>query len=122
MLKESDDQDPYNLIFGGSDDQSPKNWRRMCESNKKSRHPVRAWLQRFSSNPSLPRTLSTPLFASDLPKSIAMSNNSMHQTPKDQFLHWRQEMERKQEEKERQMHELQARTECLQRDNDQLRS
>ena len=26
MFKEYDDQDPYNLTFGGSDDQSPNNW------------------------------------------------------------------------------------------------
>ena len=51
-----------------------------------------------------------------------MSNNLVHQTPKDQFLHWRQEMKRKQEEQAKQMHELQARTECLQHENDQLRS
>ena len=26
MLRESDDQDPYNLTFGGSDDLGPNNW------------------------------------------------------------------------------------------------
>ena len=104
MLRESDDQDLYNLTFKGSDDQSPNNWSRMWEANKKSRqHAARAWLQRFSSCPPLPRTLSTPSSAFNLPKAIAMSNNPMHQTPKDQFLHWRQEMERKQEEQARQM-------------------
>ena len=46
----------------------------------------------------------------------------MHQTLKDQFLHWRQEMERKKEEQVRQMQELQAHAEHLQRENDQLRS
>ena len=51
-----------------------------------------------------------------------MSNNLMHQTPEDQFLHWRKEMERKQEEQARQMQELQACVEQLQRENDQLRS
>ena len=51
-----------------------------------------------------------------------MSNNPMHQTPKDQLLHWSQELERKQEEQERWMQELQARPERLQRENDQLRS
>ena len=41
-----------------------------------------------------------------------MSNNLMHQTLEDQFLHWLQEMERKQEEQARQMQELQA---CVER-------
>ena len=49
-----------------------------------------------------------------------MSNNLMHQTPEDQFLHWRQEIERKQEEQARQMQELQAHTKRLQHENDQL--
>ena len=51
-----------------------------------------------------------------------MSNNLMHQTPEDQFLHWCQEMERKQKEQVRQMQELQARVERLQCENDQLQA
>ena len=43
-----------------------------------------------------------------------MLNNLMYQTPEDQFLHWLQEIERKQEE------ELQAGVERLQYENDQL--
>ena len=46
----------------------------------------------------------------------------MHQTPEDQFLHWGQEIEMKQEEQARQMQELQARTKRLQRENDQLQA
>ena len=49
-----------------------------------------------------------------------MSNNSMDQTPKDRFLHWHQEMERKHEEQARQMQELQARSKRLQCENDQF--
>ena len=39
-----------------------------------------------------------------------------------QFLNWRQDMEKKQEEQARQMKELQERPEHLQRENDRLRS
>ena len=123
MLRESDDQDPYNLTLKGSDDQSPKNRRRIWELNKKSRlQAARAWLQRFSSSRLLPRILSTPSSASDLSEAVAMSNNMMHQTPGDQFLHWHQEIERKQEEQARQMQEIQAHFERLQRENDQLQA
>ena len=51
-----------------------------------------------------------------------MSSNPMNQSPKDQFLHWRQEMEKKQEEQVRQMKELQCHVERLQHENDQLRA
>ena len=121
MLRETDDQDPYNLTIKGSEDQSPNNWRHLWEANKKSRRrAARAWLQRFSSSPPLPRILSTPLSSFDLPEAVAMSNNPVHQTHEYQFLHWRQKMERKQEEKVREMQELQAHAERMQRENDQL--
>ena len=113
MLKEPNDQVPYNLTFRGSDNQSPNNGRRLWEMNKKSQQrATRAWIQRFSSNPPLSKTFSTPPSVSDLPEAVAISNNLMHQTSEDQFLHWRQEMERKQEEQARQMQELQA---CVKR-------
>ena len=121
MLREFEDQDPRNLKFRGSDNQGPNNWRRLWETNKKSRQrTTKAWLQLFSSSSPLPKTLSTPPSASNLPEAVAMSNNPMHQTPEDQFLHWLKEMERKHEEQARQMQELQARVEHLQRENDQL--
>ena len=47
-----------------------------------------------------------------------MSSNLMNQSPEDQFLHWHQEMEKKQEEQVRQMKELQGHAERLQREND----
>ena len=119
MLRESDDQDPYNLTFGGSDDQGPNNWRRLWEANKNSRlRASRDRLQRFSSSPPLPRTLSTLPSTSNIPEIDAMSKSPMHKTPKDQSLHWRQEMERKPEEQVRQMQELQAHAKRLQREND----
>ena len=51
-----------------------------------------------------------------------MSSNLMNQSPKDQFLHWRQEMEKKHEKQARQMKELQGHAKRLQRENDQLRA
>ena len=51
-----------------------------------------------------------------------MSTNPTIQSPEDQFLHWRQDIERKQDEQARQMKELQAHAKRLQRENDQLRA
>ena len=51
-----------------------------------------------------------------------MSINLMIQSQEDQFLHWRQDLERKQEEQARQMKELQAHVERLHQENDQLRA
>ena len=51
-----------------------------------------------------------------------MTSNPMNQSPEDQFLHWRQDMGRKQEEQARHMRELQGRSKCLQRENDKLRA
>ena len=51
-----------------------------------------------------------------------MTSNLVIQAPEDQFLHWRQDMEKKQEEHARQMKELQEHAEHLQRENDRLRS
>ena len=49
-----------------------------------------------------------------------MSRLPMNQSPKDQFLHWRQDMEMKQEEQARHIKELQGHAKRLQRENDQL--
>ena len=51
-----------------------------------------------------------------------MSNNPVTQSLEDQFIHWRQDMERKQEKQSRKMKELQSHVERLQRENDQLRT
>ena len=51
-----------------------------------------------------------------------MSNNPKIQSPKDQFLHRRRDMENKQEKQARQMKELQDQAERLQHENDQLRA
>ena len=49
-----------------------------------------------------------------------MSTNSVIQFLENQFLHWRQDMERKQEEQARQMKEVQGHVKRLQWENDQL--
>ena len=46
----------------------------------------------------------------------------MNQSPEDQFLLWRHDMERKQEEQAKQMKKLQGHVERLQCENDQLRA
>ena len=51
-----------------------------------------------------------------------MTSVPMNQLPEDQFLHWRHDMERKQEEHARQIKEFQGQVEHLQRENDQLRA
>ena len=51
-----------------------------------------------------------------------MSRNPMIRLPEDQFLHWRQDIEKKQEEQARKMRELQDLVEHLQCENDHLRA
>ena len=51
-----------------------------------------------------------------------MNSNLVIQSPEDQFLHWHQNMEKKQEEQARQMRELQECAEQLQRKNDRLQA
>ena len=51
-----------------------------------------------------------------------MSRNPMNQSLENQFLNWRQEVEKKQEEQARQMMELQGHAEILHCENDQLRA
>ena len=51
-----------------------------------------------------------------------MASNPANQSLEDQFLHWHQDMEMKQEEQARQMAELQSRADHLQQENDRLRA
>ena len=51
-----------------------------------------------------------------------MSNNPANQPIEDQFLRWRQEMEAKQEEQDRQMTELREHANHLQQENEHLRT
>ena len=108
-------------MLKGSDDQGSYNLRHLWESDRKSHlQVVRAWLQQLSSSPSSPGTMLIPPSTFDSPEAVAMSSNPMNQSSEDQFLHWRQEMEKKQEEQARQMKELQGHVECLQRENDHV--
>ena len=93
----------------------------MWESNKKShQRRARAWLQRISNSPSPPVAPTVPHSTSDLSDTVAMTSILIIQVPEDQFLHWRQDMEKKQDEQARQMRELQDRTEHLQCENNHL--
>ena len=80
---------------------------------------ARAWLQRLSNNPSSLGGRSIPYSTYD---SSGQSQCHATQLPEDQFFHWCQGMERKQEEQARKMKELQSHVEGSQRDNDQLRT
>ena len=51
-----------------------------------------------------------------------MSSNPTNQPIEDQFLRWRQEMEAKQEEQARQAAELREHVNCLQQENERLRT
>ena len=106
-----------------SDDSGIDNWRRLWESNKKShRQCARAWLQQLSSSPSPPVALTVPIPTSDSSDTGAMTSNPVIQSLEDKFLHWRQDMEKKQEEQTKQMRELQDRAECLQQEIYRLRA
>ena len=50
-----------------------------------------------------------------------MASNPANQSLEDQFLHWRQDMETKQEEQAKQMVELRKCVDHLQQENDRLR-
>ena len=91
----------------GFDDQGPYNWRCLWESNKNScPQAARAWLLRLSSSPPSLRTLSISPFTSDLFEAVAMSSNLMIQLLEDQFFHWRQDIDKKQEKQARQLKDL----------------
>ena len=111
------------LMPRGSSDQGSYNWHRLWESNRKSRlHAIKAWIQRLSSSPPSSRTLLIPPSTFYLPATVAMLSNPMIQSPEDQFLNWRQDMEKKQEEQARRTKELQGHAKRLQRENDKLQA
>ena len=83
---------------------------------------ARAWLQQLSDSPPPPVAPTIPLLTSDSSDTVAMSSYPVIQSPEDQFLHWRQDMEKKQKEQARQMRELQDRVEHLQLENNRLRA
>ena len=98
-------------------------WRRLWESNQKShRQLARVWLQQLSDSPWPPEGPTVPFPAPDSSDIDAMASNPVIQSLEDQFLHWRQDMEKKQEGQARQMKELQDNAEQLQCENDRLRA
>ena len=102
------------LMLGGSDDQGNNNWSYLLESNKKYHLQVAmAWLQQLSNSPPSPEALQIPPPTSDSSEVVAMSTNPMIQSSEDQFLHWRQDIKRKQDVQARQMNELQGHAKCL---------
>ena len=106
-----------------SDNPSTDNWLCLWELNKKShRRRARAWLRQLSSSPSQLVAPTVPIPTFDSSDTGAMTSNPVIQSPENQFLHWRQDMEKKQEEQARQMRELQDCVEHLQWEKDHLRA
>ena len=91
-------------------------------TKKFHRRLERAWLQPLSSSPPSPGARSIPHSTFDLSGAVAMSCNPMTQSSENQFFHWCQDLERKQEEQARKMKELQSHVEGSQRNNDQSRT
>ena len=103
------------LMHRGFDDQGNNNCHRLWELNIKSRlHAARVLLQWLSSSFSSLGALSIPHSTSDSSKAVIVTSIPMNQLLEDQFLHWCQDLERKQEEQARQMKELQGHVERLQ--------
>ena len=73
---------------------------------------ARAWLQQLFGSPPPPVALVIPIPASSSSDTGAMTSNPEIQSLEDQFLHCRQDMEKKQEEQARQMKELQESAEA----------
>ena len=99
-------------------------WRRLWEIEQKSF--ADDW-QELGSNrfPVALRHLElgrSPHSRSDSSGAVVMSCNPMTQSSENQFFHWRQDMERKQEEQARKMKKLQSHVEGSQRNNDQSRT
>ena len=106
-----------------SNEPGTDNWRHLWESNKKSHQRLaRDWFRQLSSNPSPPVAPTVPIPTSDSSDTDAMTRKLVIQSPEDQFLHWCQDMEKKQEEQAKHIRELQDRTKCLQREKDRLRA
>ena len=91
-----------------SENSGDYNWRRLWEppSKKSQRRYARAWVHQLPSDLPLHEVLVVPAHPIGPSESVTMSSNPANQPIEDPFLHWRQEMEAKQEEKARQMAEL----------------
>ena len=91
-------------------------------SRKSQRRFARAWVHPLPSYLPLPEALVVPVHPTGPSEFIAMSSNPTNSPIEDQFLHWRQEMEAKQEEQARQMVELHEHANHLQQENERLRT
>ena len=88
---------PLRLDKPGTD-----TWNLLWEWNKKShRRRARAWLQQLYNIPFPLEALTIPIPVFDSSDTGAMTSNLVIQSPEEQFLHWRQDMEKKHEEKAR---------------------
>ena len=96
------------------------NWSHLWERPSKKSHRQRVRLRRLSSDPSLPEESIVPTHSSSSQDPVAMASNPANQSLENQFLHWRRDMETKQEEQAKQMAELQSRANHMQQENDHL--
>ena len=107
-----------------SENSGDYNWRRLWEtsSKKSQRRYARAWVHPLPGDFPISEALAILEHPTRPSEPIAMSNNPVNPPIEDQFLHWRQEMEAKQEEQARQMAELREHADRLQQENDCLRT
>ena len=100
------------------------NWHRLWKtlSKKSHRRYARACVHPIPSDLPFPEALVVPDHSTRPLEFIALSSNPANQPIKDQFLHWGQEMEAKQEEHARQMAELHEQANRLQQENERLRT
>ena len=99
-------------------------WRYLWEtpSKKYKRRYARAWVHPLPGDLPISEALAILEHPTGPSKLTTMSSNPVNPPIEDQFLHWRQEMEAKQEEQARQMAELRERADHLQQENDRLRT
>ena len=109
--------------FTDSDDSRDYNWCRLWEppSKKSQRRYARAWVHPLPGVLPISKALATPNHSNKSPEST-MSSNPKNESPKDQFLSWRQDKEAKQEEQARLMAELHEQTNHLREENERLRN
>ena len=104
-------------------DEDPRynNWRRLWERKKKPRRRLAlAWLRRLSYSPTSHQAPSIPPQNFELLSSTPMADNPSNLPIEDQFLRWRQDMERKLDDQARQMTDLRLLSERLQQENNRL--